>query len=90
MIIATVSEFRANMKAFLAQVKNNIDTLIINQGKGNAYVLMTMEEFNAIKATEYLLSTEANRESLRRSRKQVQKAQLHQIEFMDDGSFLVR
>lgn len=56
MTVATISEFRANVKRYVDEVINNSGSLIINRGK-TAAVLISLDEYNSIKETERIIST---------------------------------
>ena len=55
MTVATISEFRANVKRYVDEVINNSGTLIINRGK-TAAVLISLDEYNSVKETERIIS----------------------------------
>lgn len=64
MLTTTISEFRKNIKRYLDNVTKNFDTLIINRGKDNGVVIMSLEEYNALQTTQHELSSKANEERL--------------------------
>lgn len=43
MLIASVSDFRKDIKTYLDRVAKNFETLIINRGKGSGIVVMSLE-----------------------------------------------
>ncbi len=55
MTVATISDFRANVKRYVDEVINNSSSLIINRGN-TAAVLISLEEYNSIKETERIIS----------------------------------
>lgn len=57
---ATVSDFRANMKEHLEEVQRDQDVLILSGPKKKDFVLITLEQYNAMEETAYLQSTPAN------------------------------
>lgn len=57
MTVATISEFRANLKRYVDDVINNSGSLLINRGS-TAAVLISLDEYNSIKETEKVLSSE--------------------------------
>ena len=70
----TMREFRANLKAYFDSVEDNQDILLIpRSGKKEAMVIMTLSEYNSMKETEYLLSTEANRQALEKSMRELEE-----------------
>lgn len=64
MLIASVSDFRKDIKTYLDKVAKNFETLIINRGKDSGIVVMSLEEYNSLMATNHELSSRANEERL--------------------------
>jgi len=60
MQIATVSDFRKDIKTYLDKVVKNFETLIINRGKDTGIVVMSLQEYNSLMATNYELSSRKN------------------------------
>ena len=60
MLIASVSDFRKDIKSYLDRVAKNFETLIINRGKDSGIVVMSLEEYNSLMATNYELSSRTN------------------------------
>ncbi len=60
MQIASVSDFRKNLKTYLDSVVKNIETLIINRGKDDGIVVMSLREYNSLMATSHELSSRKN------------------------------
>jgi len=64
MQIANYSEFRKHMKTYLDKVAEDKDQLIIHRNNGKSVVIMSVDTFNQMDETEYLVSTKANKASL--------------------------
>lgn len=64
MLTATISDFRKDIKKYLDRVTNNFETLIINRGKDKGIVILSLEEYNSMCATQYEISSEANEKRL--------------------------
>lgn len=60
MIIASVSDFRKDIKSYLDKVAKNFETLVINRGKDSGIVVMSLAEYNSLMATSYELSSRKN------------------------------
>lgn len=60
MIIASVSDFRKDIKYYLDKVSQNFETLILNRGKEKGIVIISLEEYNSLQATNYELSSKNN------------------------------
>lgn len=60
MQITTVSAFRKDIKTYLDRVSKNFETLIINRGKDAGIVVMSLQEYNSLMATNHELSSRKN------------------------------
>lgn len=60
MLIANISDFRKDIKTYLDKVSKNFETLIINRGKDQGIVVMSLEEYNSLMATNHELSSRKN------------------------------
>ena len=60
MQVATVSDFRKDIKTYLDKVVKNFETLIINRGKDSGIVVMSLQEYNSLMATNHELSSRKN------------------------------
>ena len=64
MLTTTISDFRKDIKRYLDRVTENFETLIINRGKDNGVVIMSLDEYNFLTATHLELSSKANEKRL--------------------------
>jgi len=64
MLTTTISDFRKDIKRYFDRVSENFETLIINRGKDNGVVIMSLNEYNSLLATNYELSSKANEKRL--------------------------
>jgi antitoxin YefM len=64
MITTTISDFRKDIKSYLNKVTQNFETLIINRGKDSGVVIISLEEYNSLQATQHELSSVANEKRL--------------------------
>ena len=60
MIITNISDFRKFIKSYLEKVVQNFETLIINRGKDEGIVVMSLDEYNSLMATSHELSSRKN------------------------------
>jgi antitoxin YefM len=60
MLEVNVSDFRKDIKSYLDRVAKNFETLIINRGKDDSIVVMSLDEYNSLVATNYELSSRKN------------------------------
>ena len=63
MTTTTISEFRANAKKYIDNIISDNGALIINRGN-TAAVLISLEEYNSIKATESVLASQVVTDNL--------------------------
>lgn len=64
MLTTTISDFRKDIKRYLDKVTENFETLIINRGKDNGVVIMSLAEYNSLRATHHELSSKKNQQRL--------------------------
>ncbi len=64
MLTTTISDFRKDIKRYLDKVTDNFETLIINRGKESGVVIISLTEYNSLKATHYELSSKTNEKRL--------------------------
>ena len=63
----THTDLRQNMNAYMDKVIQNRDSLIITRKNNENVVLISIDEYNSLMETNYLLSNKANVEHLRKS-----------------------
>ena len=64
MITTTISDFRKNIKKYLDNVTRNFEILIINRGKDTGVVVISIDEYNSLTATQHELSSKINEKRL--------------------------
>ena len=64
MITTSISDFRKDIKRYLDNVTKNFETLIINRGKDNGVVVISLDEYNSLTTTQYELSSKVNEQRL--------------------------
>ncbi len=64
MLTASISDFRKNIKKYLDSVTENFETLIINRGKESGVVVISLDEYNSLTATQHELSAKRNESRL--------------------------
>lgn len=64
MLTTSYSDFTKDVNHYVDSVIDNFETLIINKGKDNGIVIMSLAEYNSQNATRHELSSKANKERL--------------------------
>ena len=64
MLTTTLSDFRKDIKRYFDSVTQNFETVLINRGKDNGIVIMSLAEYNSLCATQHELSSKANERRL--------------------------
>ena len=64
MLTTTISDFRKDIKSYLDKVTESFETLIINRGKDNGVVIISLDEYNSLHATQHELSSKINESRL--------------------------
>jgi antitoxin YefM len=69
------TELRDKLKSNLDMVCEDNETLIVYRPKGKSVVMMSLDEYNSQKETEYLLSSPKNAEHLLESIRQLENGE---------------
>ncbi|MFY8077609.1 MAG: type II toxin-antitoxin system Phd/YefM family antitoxin [Flavobacteriales bacterium] len=64
MLTTSISDFRKDIKRYFDKVTQNFETLIINRGKDNGVVIMSLAEYNSLCSTQHELSSKENERRL--------------------------
>ena len=83
MLTTTISDFRKDIKKYLDQVIENFDTLIINRGKDNGVVIMSLHEYNSLSATHHELSSKTNEKRLDSAIEKIKKSNSFQKDLIE-------
>ena len=84
MRVITFSEARNKLKAVLDQVVNDVDYTIITRRDADDAVVMSLEYFNSLLETVYLLKSPANADHLERSIAQYKQGQVIEQDLLDE------
>lgn len=63
---ANYTDLRANLKGYIDSVIDDCDTVIINRGNGTGVVMISLDEYNSLKETEYIMSSPETMEAIRK------------------------
>ena len=83
MLTTTISEFRNNIKKYLDSVSRDFETLIINRGKNKAVVVISLEEYNSLLASQHELSSKANQKRLDEAIEQFKRGEYFEKDLID-------
>ena len=69
---ANYTDLRNNLKSYLDLVVENSEALIIHRSNNNSVVVISLDEYNAIKETEYIMSSQQTMEEIRKGEADLQ------------------
>lgn len=81
------SELRSQLKSNLDMVCEDHETLIVHRPGGKSVVLMSLEEYNSQKETEFLLSSAKNAEHLKESINQLKNGETIKMSLEELNSY---
>lgn len=84
MITTTISDFRKNIKRYLDSVIKNFETLVINRGKDQGVVIMSLAEYNSLQATQHELSSRKNEDRLDASIARFKKGEVQTKDLLEE------
>ena len=68
---ANYTDLRANLKGYIDSVIDDCDTVIVNRGNGKGVVMISLDEYNSLKETEYIMSSPATMEAIRQGEEDI-------------------
>lgn len=83
MKVVNYTDLRLNLKKWFDIVVNNVEEVIIKRKDNKDLVLITLEEYNSLKETSYLLSGK-NRDVLMTSIQQVKAGELKEHKLSEE------
>ena len=84
MRIVSFSEARGKLKTVLDQVVNDADCTVITRRDSEDAVVMSLDYYNSLMETVYLLKSPANAEHLRKSIEQSREGNVQERELVDE------
>ena len=83
MLVANISDFRKDIKSYFDRVAKNFETLIIHRGKDSGIVVMSLDEYNALMATQHELLSRLNEQRLDAAIEKMRKGQKFNKELIE-------
>jgi len=77
------TDARKNLAAIMDRVTADHDAVIITRQKAKSVVVMSLDDYNSIQETAYLLRSPVNAARLRRSIEQVERGEAQVRELLD-------
>jgi antitoxin YefM len=84
MQVVTFTEARNNLKTVLDRVINDADYTVITRRDAEDAVVMSLDSFNSLQETVYLLKSPANAIHLARSIEQFRSSEVTERELLDE------
>ena len=84
---ANYTDLRANLKDYIDLVIDDYDTVVINRGNGKGVVMISLDEYNSLKETQYIMSSPETMEAIRKGEEDIKNGNLvsqNEGERMDD------
>ena len=77
------SELRNNMKDYFDAVISDCEPLIVHRSGKKSVVILSLEEYNALKETEYLTSSPVMVERIKQAEKDIEEGKGQKINLED-------
>ncbi len=78
------SEARKNLASIMDSVCDSSDVVVVTRRKSRPVVIMSLDEYNSIQETGYLLRNPANAERLRESIEDMKKGNVVERQLIED------
>lgn len=80
---ANYTDFRSNLKSYMDAVIDDCETIIINRGKDTGVVLISLDEYNSLIETEYIMSSPETVEAIRKGDEEIKNGKGIKVELED-------
>ena len=77
---ANYTDFRKNLKTEMDRVLEDGDALVVERGYNKGVVLISLEEYNSIVETEYIMSNPQVVADIERSRKEFEEGKFVELD----------
>lgn len=69
---ANYSELRNNLKSYLDEVINDSEPLLVHRSGTESVVVISLEEYNSLKETEYIMKSPAMMEAIKKGEREIE------------------
>jgi len=83
MQVVNFTEARNNLKSLFDDVYRNYEDVIVNRKNGENVVIISLDKYNSLNETEYLMRSPANRKHLMESMKQLEEGNVVTKDFSE-------
>ena len=80
---ANYTELRNNLKSYLDKVISNSEPLIVHRSGNESVVVISLEEYNSIKETEYIKSSSVMMNRIEEAHREIQEGKGRRISIQD-------
>ena len=70
---ATFSDFSSNIKNYFNSVIDNCDSIIVNRNSDEAAVMLSLDEYNSLMETLYLMSSRDTMADIRKAEQDIKE-----------------
>ncbi len=81
---ANFTDLRKNLKQYLDQVIEDSDRLIVPRSGGKGVVMMSLDEYNSLAETEYLMSSKAMMKAIREAEQEIADGHYTRFETIEE------
>jgi len=74
---ANYTELRKNLKVYLDSVIDDCEPLIVNRSGNNGVVIISLDEYNAIRETEYIMSSPQTMSAIRKAENELKQGETY-------------
>ena len=83
MQVVNFTEARNNLKSIFDDVYHNYEDVIVNRKNGENVVIISLDKYNSMNETEYLMKSPANRKHLLKSLQQLEEGKVLTKDFSE-------
>ena len=74
---ANYTDLRNNLKVFLDSVVDDSEPLIVTRSGNNGVVIISLDEYNAMKETEYIMSSPGTMAAIRKGEEELIRGEVY-------------